>query len=138
MAQAGNPSCSGGRDQEDCVKGQLRQRVLKNPISPSGSIILSCMLINLIARGSTNRRITIHANVGKKPDPISKITNNNQKKKKGWRSGSGGRHLPSKHKALSSNPSTTNKKLAMCAHTERTPCVEWKPRSTRTVGNATS
>jgi hypothetical protein len=56
--------------------------------------------------GSLNRRIVVQASLGKKQDPISKITREN-------RAGvvtQMVKHLPSKCKALSSKPSTEKKK----------------------------
>jgi hypothetical protein len=52
--------------------------------------------------GSLSRRVTVLARLAQTPDPNRNIT----KSKKGWGCDTSGRHLPSNHKALSSNPST--------------------------------
>jgi hypothetical protein len=82
VAQAYNPIYLGSRDQEDNhsrpAQAESSMRLHFNPWQ--GMVMDTCHPSYI---GSTNRRLTIQAISGIKPDPISKIT----KAKEGWEYG---------------------------------------------------
>jgi hypothetical protein len=106
VAKACKPNYLGGRKiRRIVVRVQPGQKVCKTPSQPMarhGGAYLSSPAIC----GSTNRRITVQANLGIKWDPISKIT----KAKSTGNMTQVVEDLPDKCKAWSSTPSTIGKK----------------------------
>jgi hypothetical protein len=99
------------------VLGQLGQKVSKIPSQPIklGMMVRAWHLSYVCERCKCSK--------GRSPDqPAQKHKTLSQKitkAKEGWECGSSGEHLPSKCKALSSNPSTTKELVALLGKLNR-------------------